>query len=66
MEAEIKLEYAKHLRWYGVVNYLIALAEQIALFYYGYMTLFWVGLVLNILGILGLGLRIAKIEKEIL
>ena len=65
MEDKIKLDYAKHLRWYSVVNYLVTLAEQIALFYYGYMTLFWVCLVLNILGIIVLANKIAKIEKEV-
>ena len=66
MGNQTKLKYAIQLRWYGIINYLIVLAEQIALFYYGYMTFFWVALILNIIGMLGLGLTISNIEKNCL
>lgn len=58
--------YAIRLRWYGLANYLVALAEQIALWNYAARWFFWVALVLNVLGMMGLGTVINKVEKKII
>lgn len=63
---EYKTKYAIHLRWYGLVNYLIAVSEQIALWKFGLHTFFWWALALNILGVVGLTMTINKIEKQII
>ncbi len=62
MREEIK--YVTNYRWYMVVNYLVALGEQIALFHYGYMTFFWWALAFNVLGTLASDHRLGKLEKK--
>lgn len=63
MNNEIK--YLICYKWYSVVNYLIALGEQIALWNYCSRGFFWTGLVLNVLGILTIGSKITKLEKKL-
>ncbi len=63
MERETK--YVMFLRVYGTVNYLIAMAEQIALWHFRLHTFFWWALILNVLGVIGLGIQISKLEKRL-
>lgn len=65
METETKTKYILHLRWYGTVNYLIALGEQIALWKYADRTFFWLALVLNVLSILLWSHKLVKLEKDL-
>lgn len=62
MDNQLKLLI--HLRWYSAANYLIALGEQIALYYFHYMTFFWIALVLNILTMFSISFKINKLEKN--
>lgn len=62
---ERETNYVKFLRKYSVANYLVAVSEQIALWYYGFHSFFWWALALNILGHVGLALQIGKLEKKL-
>lgn len=65
MTEENKLKFLIHMRWYSAANYLIALGEQIALYYYGFMTFFWIALVLNVITVVGLAIKINNLEKSL-
>lgn len=65
MNEDNAMKFLIHLRWYSAANYLIALGEQIALYYYGYMTFFWWALVFNLITVFSVAAKITRLEKEL-
>lgn len=61
----LSVKYLIYLRNYSTANYIMAFGEQALFWYLHQMTWFWWMFVLNGLAILGLGMKISKLEKKL-
>lgn len=59
-----EMQYVTNYRWYMVIHYLVSLGEQIALWKWASHTFFWIALVLNVFGVIAVGMRLNKLEKK--
>lgn len=66
MEEANLVRFVTNYRWYYVVNYVITILEQVALWRYSTTLFFWIALVLNIIGIFSVASRLSKLEKQLL